>query len=54
MDRNKLYVDRWFKLPPKEKINKNLSIKSSEKGAGKNYAKKSHEKNKKQRSKKRG
>ena len=34
----KLFVDRWFKLPPKEKMNKPLKIKKVYRKAVKNNA----------------
>ncbi len=36
---NKLYVDNWFKLPPKEDLYKPYIIKLSKKGTGKKRAK---------------
>lgn len=48
MDQNKLFVDKWFKMPPK--ANKLLSIKIEERGNGK----KSHKGPSKKKSKKRG
>ena len=34
-----LYVDKWFKMPPKEKSEKYIVVKPSPKGKGKKYAK---------------
>lgn len=52
MDQNKLYIDNWFKMPPKP--NKTLAIKFAKKGDGKKYAEKSHKKTYKRKAKKRG
>ena len=52
----KLYVDKWFKLPPKEELNKNYVFIIKPKGYGKKRAKngKPCKKAKKQTSKKSG
>lgn len=55
MDRhNKLFVDNWFKLPPKEKLNSLVAIKIVKKGTGKRHAKKSRQSPVKKESQKRG
>lgn len=33
----KLYISNWFKLPPKNKLNKNVKVKIVKKGTGKKY-----------------
>lgn len=53
MDHHDLYVDKWFKLPPKEKDKKYI-IEPSPKGKGKKHAKKLHENSKKKTGKKGG
>ena len=49
----KLYIDKWFKLPPKEEKEKLYTVSFSKKGDGKKYAK-LHKKVKKQTKKKSG
>ena len=41
MDRNKLYIDNWFKLPPKNKKELKHGNKKSCKGPSKKKSKKS-------------
>ena len=40
---DELFVGKWFKLPPNAK-NELLIFKKAKRGAGRKYAKKSHEK----------
>lgn len=40
----KLYVDKWFKLPPKEKLDKPMVIKIEKRKASRKHGK-SHRKN---------
>ncbi len=35
----KLYVDKWFKMPPKDKSNKYIVVKTAPKGSGKRKTK---------------
>ena len=49
----KLFVDKWFKMPPKEQRDKAYVIKITERKAGLKYAK-SHKKTKKTKRKTRG
>ena len=51
---NKLFIDNWFKLPPKEKLQSLVDIKIVKKGTGKRHAKKPRQSPVKKESQKRG
>lgn len=35
----KLFIDKWFKLPPKEKSNKSMVIKQAKRSGGRKHGK---------------
>ncbi len=50
----KLFVDEWFKMPPKKELERKYTIKISDRKAGLKYGKKHNKKVAKTKAKKRG